>query len=242
MATIQGPKYMVIKALDIMSLSGAGDVSTCATSSGLKYTWVVTNSTGGTVAIKVATMDPRAYVAPAYSFKVGSSYTVTLMVTSLSVTSAEKASSGYASVALYVEHGLVKAAVRGGYNKQASIDKALTLDASISSDEDVKDSQLSLKFLWTCIIVSINNFGSACNFINPGDSTASVYVLPAYEMTLSTTYAFQVVVSSADGRTATQTVRVETQLKGAPDVYSSNSRTKFNANEKVINLYPSCPC
>lgn len=212
LAIILGPRTVILKSLDALSLRGSGDLSACATSYDLNYTWSLSNSTGYIIPLKSATVDPRTYVLPAYSLTAGLSYVLTLAVSTVSKYS--YASIGYDSVGVYVQHGHVIAAVRGGYSRQAAADKPLTLDSSISSDEDSILGGTILKYTWRCFVPSLTDFGSDCRlsaFVSPMTST-SVITLPRYQMTVGVTYSFVVVVRSTDGRSATQTVIVIAQL------------------------------
>jgi hypothetical protein len=61
---------------------------------------------------------------------------MTIFIT-VTITAAVGTSSSSASVIVFVTKGAVTAAVVGGYIRTASLDKILTLDASISSDAAV---------------------------------------------------------------------------------------------------------
>ena len=141
-------------------------------------------------------------------------------------------SSAYASASIYVAHGVIIAAVKGGYQRSAAVDKSLILDASISSDEDTKKA--TLLYSWSCSISSTINFHSACTFMTGVVTTSSVLTLPASQMDVLTKYSFLVLVTSTDGRAATQSVLVTPILAGAPTVYSSNKALQVNQNEAMV--------
>ena len=48
-----------------------------------------------------------------------------------------------ASTIVYVAHGVVTAAILGGYTRSVPLDQPLTLDASFSSDSDFPTSSVS---------------------------------------------------------------------------------------------------
>ena len=236
--SILGLMSRVIKASDILSLQGSASLSNCALSTSLNYTWTLTSSSSVVTNSKSTGTgtDPRKYIAPAYSLKAGSSYQATLTVISLN-SKGQQLSSGLSVVNIYVAHGNVIAAVRGGYARESRTNKVLTLDASISSDEDTSTGSKGLLFSWSCSIISLTNFGSACNFSSmsvPLPST-SLLSLPANQMVLSTKYIFLVIVTSADGRSASQSVTVIPLPTGCPVVFCNNTRVKFNY-DKVLSL------
>ena len=116
-ATILGARSISMAAFEVLSLLGSGVLSSCATSYGLNYTWVLADSSGNPVLYKSPSTNPATYLAKAYTLTAGLSYTATLQITALT-TGFQHASTGYASVGIYVNHGKVVAAVRGGYTRQ----------------------------------------------------------------------------------------------------------------------------
>ena len=233
--SILGSVTRTMKTLDRLILKGSAKPSSCGLSYSLNHTWTLTNSSGVLLTSKSISTDPTMYIAPAYTFVVGSSYIVTLNVLSLS-SQGRPLSSASTFVKVYIAHGNVLAAVRGGYMREVSIDRALTLDASISSDEDTSTGSSGLLFSWTCTIVTLTDFGSICTFGNMSAilSTSSVLSLPANQMTLSKKYSFLVTVKSKDGRSASRNVLITPLLPGAPIIYSSNTLTKFNQDDSIL--------
>ena len=226
-----GPGFYSMNSKEALSLSATAALSPCASSHTLNFSWALYNSTGQLQTIKSVSIDPKSYVLPPYSLIAGSSYRLSLTVTALSKT--QHSSSAYDETDLFIKHGTIVAAVRGGYNRQCPTDAALTLDASISYDEDSHAGNAVLTYAWSCYISSIINFGSMCGFPALRLNSSSLH-LPALSMELSTTYSFVIAVSSVDGRSASQTVIVASQLSGAPSVYSSNTRYHFNQNQKLV--------
>ena len=233
--SILGSVARTIKASDVLTLRGSAISSSCGFTYSLKYTWTLTNSSGVLITSKSTSTDPRVYVALSHSFVTGSSYVITLTVASLNL-KGQQLSSGYTSANIYVAHGNVKAAVRGGYARESSLDKVLSLDASISSDEDSSAGSADLLFSWGCTIASLADFGSDCNFgsVNIATLSTSTISLPAYAMILSSRYLFSVTVSSADGRSASQNVLITPLSPGASIVFSDNKLSKFNQDSLVF--------
>jgi hypothetical protein len=110
-----------MKAQDVLTLTGVGTLSSCAKSSSLAYSWTATDSTGLMVANKTASPNPSTFTAAAYTFAAGKLYSVTLKVTSGLSTDTYRSSS-YATVGVFVTHGVVVAAVRGSYVRQVTTD------------------------------------------------------------------------------------------------------------------------
>ena len=235
-ASILGSLSRTIKASDSLTIPGSAMVSKCGSSYSLGYTWTLTNSSGALLTSKFTSTDPRKYVAPVYSLNAGSFYKVTLNLILLSQNGLPL-SSLYTAANIYVKHGNVIAAVRGGYMREVSIDRVLTLDASISSDEDTSTGSEGLLFSWTCTIASLTDFGSSCDFssMNVATSSSSVFILPANQMVLSTKYIFTVIATSKDGRSASKNVLITALLPGSPVVFSNNTLTKFNL-DSVLSI------
>jgi hypothetical protein len=105
----------------VLTLTGVGTLSSCAKSSVLTYYWTVTDSNGLLVTNKTASPTPSIFTAVAYTFSAGMLYTATLKVTS-GVAGDLYRSSSYATVGVFVNHGVVVAAVRGAYIRQVFID------------------------------------------------------------------------------------------------------------------------
>ena len=233
--SILGAVSRTIRSSDALILQGSAAVSKCATMTSLDYVWTLRNSSGVLMTFKSTSTDPRVFVAPAYSFIAGSSCTITLTVMSLN-SRGQPSSSGNNVVNIYVEHGNVVAAIRGGYTRDSAVNRELTLDASISSDEDTSTGSRGLLFSWSCFIASLTNFGSPCNLssMSTATTTSSKLYLPASQMVLFTKYSFVVTVSSIDGRSASRSVLITTSLSGAPVVFSGNTLVKFNSDSPLI--------
>lgn len=115
--TILGSNPTMIKAQDVLTLTGVGTLSVCASSKSLYYSWTVTDSKGRTVTNKTASPTPSIFTATAYTLTAGMLYSVTLKVTSGKPTELHRSSS-YASVGVFVTHGVIVAGVRGAYTRQ----------------------------------------------------------------------------------------------------------------------------
>ena len=232
--SILGAQFRSIKASSVLILAGSAVLSSCATTNNLTYSWALFNSSGCRLMTKSTSADPRQYRLPAYSFKVDSLHSIALTVIA-SNAKGHILSSGYAAASVYVIHGAVKAAVRGGYYRQNSVGTALTLDASSSSDEDSNTGSKNLLFQWSCSVTSLTSFGSPCAFAGMTQRyNDSVFSLPANQMVFNTRYNFLVVVTSVDGRTASQTVAVTAIADGAPFLEISATLTKFNQDNILV--------
>jgi hypothetical protein len=56
------------------TLTGSAELSICASSNKLVYSWTLTNSSGITLPLQSSSINPKKYVISAYSFIAGSSY------------------------------------------------------------------------------------------------------------------------------------------------------------------------
>ena len=233
--TILGSLTRTITASDFLSVQGSATVSTCGLSNSLNYTWAVTNSSGVQMNVKSTSIDPSFFLAPAYTFVVDASYLLTLTVVSISL-KGQRLSSASMTANIYIKHGDIKVAVRGGYIREIAVDKVLTLDASISSDEDTSTGSKGLLFSWSCTVVSLASFGTPCIFsdISALLTSSSVFTLPANQMDPLEKYSFSVTAVSADGRSSGRSVSVRPLLAGSPAVFSTNTLTKFNVDSKIL--------
>jgi REJ domain len=234
--SILGGLTRSIKSLSALLVEGRATLSNCATSQTLRYNFTLYNSTGGALTSMSTNIDPRKYSAPAYYFVVGNTYTITLRVELISETTQRTLSTGYTNLQLYIEHGVVKAAVRLGYFRQVLIGEVLIMDASISSDEDSSSGSTNLLFAWTCAIGSEIGFGLPCVFSQTAliSYDSSVFSLPANQLQLNILYRFTVTVRSKDGRSAYQTVEISGLLAGSPIVVSYNTALKFSLDRPLV--------
>jgi hypothetical protein len=134
--TIIGPSYQTIVPSSDLSILSAATLSSCASkATSVIYSWSVQKD-GLTLSILSTSLDPTRFSLSAYTLEVGTAYTVT-------ITASAGSSSSSASVIVFVNKGVVTAAVVGGYFRTASLDKIFTLDASISSDAAVSPASAS---------------------------------------------------------------------------------------------------
>jgi hypothetical protein len=89
---------------------------------------------------------------------------------------------------------------------------------------------------WTCSIASLKNIGADCGtlVLDPSKSSTSKIVIPGNSMTLRTTYAFVVVVSSLDGRSDSKTILITAVYTGGVRLFLNTSITRFNPGSKLI--------
>lgn len=94
---------------------------------------------------------------------------------------------------------------------------------------------------WTCTVESLINFGTECGLF--GTPLGSVTTLAAAAITIransmkpSTVYAFKVVVSARDRRSATQTVTLSAVGAGSAQVSITSTFVRFNAGSTLTIL------
>ena len=136
--SIVGPSYQTIVASSPLTILSAATLSSCATkATSLVYSWAVQlGSQTSSLAISSVSFDPSRFSLPPYSLAVDKTYTIT-------ITAKAGISSSSAYVDVYVAHGVITAAVVGGYVRSNPIDKIFVLDASISTDADTHSSAKS---------------------------------------------------------------------------------------------------
>eukprot|EP01041_Mallomonas_annulata_P002907 gene2907-5705_t len=141
--------------------------------------------------------DPRRLTVPAYKLAVG--YTYQFVVTVTTATGA----SNVAFADVFVKSSRIVAQMTGGQKRSVSIAQSTVLDASKSHDPDIvpRDNQ-NIGFKWSCIIVSIENYGKDCSvFINGSDVTnhggsSGVVTLGSGVLSANISYLFTVQVYS----------------------------------------------
>jgi hypothetical protein len=129
--TIIGPKYLSIQSSSNLTIAATALSTACskASSAALQYTWSVQKGTSAT-SIKSSSLNPLQFSLPGFALQPDNTYFFRIEVTQERLTAS-------ALLTVYVDHGPVRAAVKGGYSRSIPVDKALTLDASISTDADV---------------------------------------------------------------------------------------------------------
>jgi hypothetical protein len=203
---------------DELSILASVSASSCASVSSLKlhYHWSIFQDGTSESGLSSSSSDPARYLLPAYSLSAGHTYNVTLRVTAVN-TYTNASSSSSVSISVRVEHGSIVANIAGGSSRQLPINKALTLDASGSYDQDSLSAVLA--YTWSCSVVdsSLTSI-SSCSSLLSSSSTSTV-TIAAYSMTLSEKYAFSVRVAGNDGslRAASATVYIT-----AADAYTAS--------------------
>ena len=135
--SVLGKTSLTVQMSSTISIQSVATLPPCATDkSKMFYTWTVFYLKGREqYRTNLSTMsnDYTLFFLPPYQLKVDSTYLVNIKVTHGSSSSKSYSST---NITIYVAHGNVNAAVLGGYARASPIDKQLTLDASISTDDD----------------------------------------------------------------------------------------------------------
>ena len=133
---VYGPSTVVSTSSAGVNLVGAATLSPLATSSVLTYRWSVYNATGQLLPhLQSTSVDDRKFILPPFSLPPLATYSIAL-TTSLMNGTRVLSSNTYA-VTVQVVGGALVAAIKGGINKQIASNTPLTLDATISHDQDV---------------------------------------------------------------------------------------------------------
>ena len=98
----------------------------------------------------------------------------------------------------------------------------------------------NLTYSWSCSVISLENYGSFCNYIfGMGTTIAplnrSTIVIAENTMNTSVLYQISVICSAADGRSSSAAVVITPTLPGAASVRFQSTLTKFNA-DSVLKL------
>ena len=139
--SVLGQSHLQVLMSSAISIQSVATLPACASEqSNLVYTWTVFSVKGkqqNITGLRTMSRDSSRFFLPPYQLTVDNSYLVIIKVVHGSSSSGSYSSS---NVTIYVAHGNVNAAVLGGYTRASPINEELTLDASISTDEDSSTS------------------------------------------------------------------------------------------------------
>lgn len=228
---INGLSDVTIKASSSLSLFATSILSPCSTSSSsLQYAWTVYLNNVLQSNLKSTSKSPLVFSLSSYTLTAGNVYKVQLSATSQDGSGGFV--SAYSSVNVAVSYGNIVAQISGGYTRLISTNT--TLDASSSYDEATGTSQ-GLTFSWSCSIASLTNYGSSCNSLLQTTSQSST-IIRVNLLDVTTTYLFQVVVTSSDGRYSSSSVTVTRASPALPVVEASitTASTVSNQNSDLV--------
>ncbi len=223
-----------------LSVYSVASFSSCAPATQLLHVWSLFWTMSYRASCRLAWLDQTIYALPAYSLVAGNIYQLVLEVTATGSGSVSAAVST-ATTTITVLHGVVTAVMSGGNKRLVPVDKALSLDASRSTDDDFSSSSITspLSFSWSCRLATLSVHGQSCgSLLQESSSMSSTLLIPTNTMNQSFAYTFTVLVTAVDGRSSSAEVTV--QLLPAGSTYTSIKSTvvKFNVDAQlVLNSY-----
>jgi hypothetical protein len=134
----------------VLSLSAEAYLPTCDGGKSLvplTYSWSVFTGNNKDISLVSISKDPSKFTLPSYSLKPNLLYKIVVQVYGDEATSE-------ASVQVLVDVGKVIAIIKGSSQKKVRLSETMTLDATMSFDEDNPDvygKEAGLKFIWSCI-------------------------------------------------------------------------------------------
>jgi hypothetical protein len=262
-AIITGQSDNYIATSDMLTLTGSGSLSNCTQASSLSYVWSVypypftsgTPAVGSVVnpTLQTVSADPKVLRLFPYSLPVGS-YTVVMTV---KPTGSKSAASPYVSgpndavsvsANVFVGHGIVQAAVIGGYARNTSVDRDIVIDAYKSQDYDLQPIPNTpcptISYRWSCIGTSRNVSGFDCtplilsaistlyNQKVPTTTSSKIY-FAANSLTVFQSYDVTLYVYTPDGRADSKIITLSITQSGTPSVALTSTAIKFNADAKL---------
>ena len=212
-------------------------IQSCAntiSSAGLDYAWtvrtVLAGGEYGTTSLRTTSQSPAVFRLPPFSLLVGTTYQVTL-----TVTTARQATAS-ASTTVVVVAGKLFAQIAGGSPKYMILGDSIVLDASKSYDEDktgVTGASAGLNFFWSCVRQA-PIFSSACPLTIAGTNQHRLNV-SAVNIPINTTALFTVRVSDATrSATAQTTIVISGSRKPELSISSSSGRTNINTGRSFV--------
>jgi hypothetical protein len=215
-------------------VTAQGSVSSCASSSALYYSWKFFDNLIFAPSIVSASADNRKLLLPGYTLQAGHTYQCRVTVQT------DSGSSASATLSVFVQAQGIATVVAGGYTRSAPVDSILLLDASGSTDLNIKPVALGgpvvsskLAFLWSCRVVSSFQYGSKCNYIFQSKAALTQPIIAISNMTENFKYAITVTCSSGDGRSGSAVVSVTPTFAGAGVVQMVTVNTRFNQGSTV---------
>eukprot|EP01041_Mallomonas_annulata_P000326 gene327-588_t len=197
--SIVGSASRVIYRSQVLTIAATVLSSNCSLFNRVSYLWKAYRNLVYLGNVASVSKDPRRLTVPAYKLAVGYTYQFVVTVTTAT------GSSNVAFADVYVKSSNIEAQMTGGQKRSVSIAQSTVLDASKSYDPDIvpTDNQ-NIGFKWSCIIVSIANYGKDCSgFVNGSDATnhggsdgGGVVTLGSGVLSTNSTYLFTVQVYS----------------------------------------------
>ena len=200
--TVAGGLYRTIRVNEALLLEANMLLTPCMTSIGdLQYLWKVSLSGVTQVQLVSESKQANVFKLPSYALKVQSLYDV-----SLSVVNAATLKGSLTAVQVFVDPGDVHAVIVGGSVRSVRVSSSITLDASLSYDDDSSD-MTGLTFLWSCRTVQ-PVLSMTCALTLPASLDGRTLVASAVEEHLGATAEFTVQVTDGAERSASASVEV----------------------------------
>lgn len=226
---ILGASLIAIIPSQSLRVTSATAVPSCnGTSPQLKQSWSVLLGNVILPDLQSTSVNPTVLRLQPYSLSVGYTYNMIF-------TASLGAATSSASVTVSVVHGQVIAIVVGGYVRQSPIDSPFSMDASSSFDEDQQPGTTSqLTFSWMCKVLSLNAYGSDCStFYVQSSLNQPLGTVASDSMTVNSTYSFNVLVQSPDGRSDNKSVTVSPSLPGSVLVSILSKKVEINSDQRL---------
>ena len=155
--TIPGSSLRTMKKSNVLSVLAQAQISVCEGDSNdivpLAYSWTIYEGNRLDASLVTTSRDPSRLLLNAYSLNVMTMYRMVVTV----FTGFQSAQS---SIQVYVEEGEIKAIIKGGLaTRSLRVGDAMSIDGSLSYDEDVRDivgTAAGLLFEWVCMQSSPN--------------------------------------------------------------------------------------
>lgn len=263
-AIIEGLDVRSIKISDMLEISSAASLSNCSTARELSYDWAMyplgvafkpenKALSSSKEALKTTSLDKRKFKLFPYTLSLGDYVAVLTVIPIGSKYENNKyvesvKDQAVVSTIVSVGHSPVVAAVIGGYSRNTSVDRDITIDAYKSQDYDLTPITgqpcPTINYRWSCIGTSRKVSGVDCtSFIL--SAIASEYSLkisginsykiyfPADTFEVGESYDVSIFASTVDGRFDSKTVSLSITRSGTPAVAVTTTASKFNANSAL---------
>lgn len=231
--TIGGPRLVLMPRSQQVSLRAAALVPFCAgaISPALTYTWMLYSGTTFVTSLQSVAQDQHNYILNPFTLNPLTLYTVQVVVAPTA-----GGTQVSAHVKLQVVSGGVVAKIAGGTYRRVGALSSVLLDASPSYDVDYPTNSQTLTYTWSCVDISTDTYGDACQVGTLASSASFSVSLAAYaDATVPRKLLFAVVVTNAGGISANATTTLEIHSQFViPGISMLPSRVKYNANDKII--------
>eukprot|EP01041_Mallomonas_annulata_P002535 gene2535-4943_t len=226
--SILGSPFRTITTSQTFSALATAILPSCASVTSLNYKWSIYKNYVFMNNIVSSSKDPKKIIIEPYTLNTFSEYQIVV-----NVTTNNNNGYGIAIIQVYIKEGNIFATIAGGTNRYVSNLLPVYLDASKSTDEDIRPNYpQSISFQWNCANFSSSGLGVNCESVFNGSMNKAQVSLYTDRLLPNINYIFFVTVSSGK-RYQSASVVIKFIPENNAKVSIISSFTRFNPNNKL---------